>query len=167
MSDMHKPLWRQEDGKVAIRNIVKMGDDLLRQRSREVTEFDEGLHQLLDDMYETMVKNDGVGIAAPQVGILKRACIVCVDGETVYELINPVIVKASGRQIGREGCLSVPGIGGEVERPKKLIVDCRNRFGEAVRYKVSDFTAVAFSHEMDHLDGILFVDKIIPKEDKR
>lgn len=167
MSDIHKPLWRREDGKVAIRNIVKMGDDLLRQRSREVTEFDEGLHQLLDDMYETMVKNDGVGIAAPQVGILKRACIVCVDGETVYELINPVIVKASGRQIGREGCLSVPGIGGEVERPKKLTVDCRNRFGEAVRYKVSDFTAVAFSHEMDHLDGILFVDKIIPKEDKR
>lgn len=141
-----------------------MGDELLRQKSREVTEFNDSLCQLLDDMYETMVKNDGVGIAAPQVGILKRACIVCVDGKTVYELINPVIVKASGSQIGKEGCLSVPGIGGEVERPKKLVVDCKNRYGQAVRYKVSDFTAVAFSHEMDHLDGILFVDKMIDRE---
>ncbi len=149
---------------MAIRNIVKMGDELLRQKSREVTEFNDSLCQLLDDMYETMVKNDGVGIAAPQVGILKRACIVCVDGKTVYELINPVIVKASGSQIGKEGCLSVPGIGGEVERPKKLVVDCKNRYGQAVRYKVSDFTAVAFSHEMDHLDGILFVDKMIDRE---
>ena len=149
---------------MAIRNIVKMGDELLRQKSREVTEFNDSLCQLLDDMYETMVRNDGVGIAAPQVGILKRACIVCVDGKTVYELINPVIVKASGSQIGKEGCLSVPGIGGEVERPKKLVVDCKNRYGQAVRYKVSDFTAVAFSHEMDHLDGILFVDKMIDRE---
>lgn len=148
---------------MAIRNIVKVDDDLLRQRSREVTEFDDKLGVLLDDMLETMFRSDGVGIAAPQVGILKRVCIVCTDGKTVYELINPVVVKASGCQIGPEGCLSVPGIHGEVERPRKLVVDCRNRYGEAVRYKVSDFEAVAFSHEMDHLDGILFIDKMIQK----
>lgn len=149
---------------MAIRNIVKMGDDLLRQRSREVTEFDERLHRLLDDMTETMFKADGVGIAAPQVGILKRACIVCVDGETIYELINPVVVKASGAQTGPEGCLSVPGVNGDVERPRKLVVDSHDRFGKRVRYKVDGFTAVAFCHEMDHLDGVLFVDKMIRKD---
>lgn len=146
---------------MAIRPIVKMGDDLLRMKSKTVTEFDERLGILLDDMRETMLKNNGVGIAAPQVGILKRACIVSVDGKTFYELINPVVIKASGRQIGPEGCLSVPGINGEVERPKKLIVDCVDRKGFPVRFKVSDYEAVAFCHEMDHLDGILFIDKML------
>lgn len=151
---------------MAIRPIVKIGDDLLRCKAKAVTEFDDKLGILLDDMAETMLKNNGVGIAAPQVGILKRVCVVSVDGKKFYELINPVIVKASGRQFGVEGCLSVPGANGEVERPKKLIVDGVDRTGKPVRFKVSDYEAVAFSHEMDHLDGILFIDKIIsdPKD---
>ena len=92
---------------------------------------------------------------------MKRACIVSVDGKTFYELINPIVVKASGRQVGPEGCLSVPGINGDVERPKKLIVDGVDRKGLPVRFKVSDYEAVAFCHEMDHLDGVLFIDKML------
>ena len=146
---------------MAIRPIVKMGDDLLRMKSKPVTEFDERLGILLDDMRETMLKNNGVGIAAPQVGIFFFSCIVSVDGKTFYELINPIVVKASGRQVGPEGCLSVPGINGDVERPKKLIVDGVDRKGLPVRFKVSDYEAVAFCHEMDHLDGVLFIDKML------
>lgn len=146
---------------MAIRPIVKVGDDLLRCKSKPVTEFDEKLAVLLDDMKETMLKNNGVGIAAPQVGILKRACIVSVDGDTFYELINPVVVKSSGRHVGPEGCLSVPGVNGDVERPKKLIVDGVDRNGQPVRFRVSGYEAIVFSHEMDHLDGILFIDKMI------
>lgn len=149
---------------MATRGIVKLGDDLLRERSREVTVFDERLSQLIDDMFETMFKENGVGLAAPQVGLLKRVCVVSVDGETKYELVNPVILKASGKQVGPEGCLSVPGRHGEVQRPKKLVVEAQDRHGEKHVYKVADFEAVAFCHEMDHLDGVLFIDKIVPEE---
>ncbi len=146
---------------MAIRQIVKIGDEILKLKAKEVTEFDDRLALLLDDLKETMVSAQGVGIAAPQVGITKRVCIVCVDGNIVYELINPVLVKAGGTQCGLEGCLSVPGKHGYVERPKKLVVDAYDRTGKLKRYKVSDYEAVAFSHEMDHLDGIMFVDKIV------
>lgn len=149
---------------MATRGIVKIGNPILREKCREVTAFDDRLGQLIDDMVATMFKADGVGLAAPQVGILKRVCVVCVDGETVYELVNPVIVRASGSQTGPEGCLSVPNRRGNVVRPKRLVVDAFDRNGELFRYKVDGFTAVAFCHEMDHLDGILYIDKAIDEE---
>ncbi len=146
---------------MAIRQIVKLGDDILRTRAKEVTEFDENLGILIDDMFDTMFRADGVGLAAPQIGILRRICVISVDGgETKFELVNPVILKASGVQHGTEGCLSCPGRSGVVERPKKLTVQAKDRFGVERVYKVTGYNAVAFSHEMDHLDGILFIDKI-------
>lgn len=151
---------------MATRQIVKFGDDILRQSARIVTEFDDRLAELIDDMFETMFASEGVGLAAPQVGILKRVCVVSIDGgETKYELVNPQIVKASGKQYGNEGCLSVPNRHGEVLRPKRLIVDAFNRKGEKMRIKADGFLAVAFCHEMDHLDGILFIDKIISEKE--
>lgn len=149
---------------MAIRNIVKLGEPLLREHCREVTVFDERLGVLIDDMVETMFAAKGVGLAAPQVGILKRVCVVCVDGEKVYELVNPVIVKSAGEQVGPEGCLSVPGRQGYVRRPKRLTVEAQDRFGKKVKFVVDKFTAVAFCHEMDHLDGVLFIDKLDGKE---
>lgn len=149
---------------MAIREIVKLGDEVLRMKSKEVTNFGPNLGVLIDDMFDTMFKADGVGLAAPQVGILRRICVVSVDGgATKYELVNPVILKSSGVQHGAEGCLSCPGRSGVVERPKKLTVEAKDRHGISHLYKVGGFTAVAFSHEIDHLDGILFIDKL--KED--
>lgn len=150
---------------MAIRNIIKLGDPILRGKSFEVTLFNERLGQILDDMKETMIDADGVGLAAPQIGIPKRICVVCVDGKNLYELINPIIVKTQGTQKGIEGCLSVPGKHGIVERPKTVWVEAKNRYGELCKYKVSDLTAVAFCHEIDHLEGNLFVDKIIEEVD--
>ena len=146
---------------MALRNILTEAEPLLYEKCNEVTLFNERLGMLLDDMKETMFAADGVGLAAPQIGVPKRICVVCVDEKTMYELINPVIVKTSGEQRGIEGCLSVPGRHGIVERPKTVWVEAKNRFGEPCKYKVSDLTAVAFCHEIDHLDGKLFVDKII------
>ena len=146
---------------MATREIVKLGDDVLRFKAKEVTDFGESLGVLIDDMFETMFKADGVGLAAPQIGIVRRICVVSVDGgKTKYELVNPVILKASGTQRGPEGCLSCPGRSGTVTRPKKLTVSAKDRYGNDKLYKVEGFTAVAFSHEMDHLDGILFIDKV-------
>ncbi len=145
---------------MALRDIIKLGDDVLRERSREVEIFDDRLSILLDDMTETMFNADGVGLAAPQVGILKRVCVVCTDGNRIYELINPVIIESSGEQEGYEGCLSVPGVRGLVKRPKQLTVKSKDRKGRDVIFRVKDFEAVAFCHEMDHLDGTLFIDKM-------
>ena len=144
---------------MAIRNIVKIGEPVLREKCREVTSFDDRLSVLIDDMKETMFAANGVGIAAPQVGILKRVCIVCTDGETVYELVNPMITKQSGTQCGPEGCLSIPGRQENVVRPKKIVVEAYDRHGNGYVYKVEGFEAVAFCHEIDHLDGILYIDK--------
>ncbi len=144
---------------MAYRKIITIGNDLLREKSREVTEFDEKLGTLIDDMTETMFKANGVGLAAPQIGVLKRVCVVCVDGEKVYELVNPVIVKQSGEQIGPEGCLSVPGAQADVRRPRKIVVEAQDRNGQLWQYKLEGFIAVAFCHEIDHLDGVLYIDK--------
>lgn len=149
---------------MAIRNIVKEGESVLREKAREVTSFDEKLATLLDDMTETMFSASGVGLAAPQVGILRRVCVVCTDGENVYELVNPVIVKEKGSQVGPEGCLSVPDRQGIVERPKKVIVDAFDRNGQKFRYEAEGFTARAFCHEIDHLDGVLYIDKMIRED---
>ncbi len=142
---------------MALRNIVKFGEDVLRKKCREVTAFDDKLWVLLDDMYETMKNADGVGLAAPQVGILRRVCVVDI-GEGPIELINPVITSMRGKQREKEGCLSVPGEWGYVVRPAKVKVTAMNRYGKEVKYEASDLLARAFCHEIDHLNGVLFVD---------
>lgn len=146
---------------MARRTIVKIGDDILRKRSKEVTVFDRSLGVLLDDMKETMLHADGVGLAAPQVGILKRAVVISPDGKQFYEFVNPVIINSSGKHLCREGCLSVPGVSGEVERPQYVEVLAFDRHGNRFDLKAEGFLANICCHEFDHLDGILFVDKMI------
>lgn len=143
---------------MAKRTIVKFGEDILRKRAREVTAFDDKLWVLLDDMYETMQTAGGVGLAAPQVGILRRVVVIDV-GEGVIELVNPIITSMKGKQRKMEGCLSAPGKWGYVERPAKVKVTAQNRYGKEVRYEGSELLAIAMCHEIDHLNGILFIDK--------
>lgn len=145
---------------MALRNIVEEGDMILRKKCKEVRDFNERLHILLDDMHETLVLANGVGLAAPQVGVLKRVAIVAVD-EEFYELINPKIVATEGEQTGPEGCLSVPGVFGSVTRPNKVTVTAQDRFGKEFTVTGEELLARAFCHEIDHLDGILFKDKVI------
>lgn len=142
---------------MAIRNIVVYGDDILRKKSRAVENFDERLHQLLDDMAETMHKSDGVGLAAVQIGILKRVITIDV-GKGVIELINPEIVEMSGMQNGSEGCLSVPGRFEDIKRPYKVKVRAFDRNGKEFTMVGTELLARAFCHEIDHLDGKLFID---------
>ena len=145
---------------MALREIRKKGDEILEKICKEVKVFDERLWILLDDMYDTMEKSDGVGLAAPQVGILKR-CVVIDIGEGRIELVNPKIIKEEGSQVGQEGCLSVPGEWGEVERPQKVTVEAYDRRGKKFTMTGEDLLARAFCHELDHLDGKLFLDKVI------
>lgn len=148
---------------MAIRQIRQEGDPLLRKKSREVEKIDEKIVQLLDDMYDTLKQSeDGIGLAAPQVGVLKRAIVIDLSdegGEGPYKLINPKIIKSKGEQICREGCLSVPGVLGDVIRPAEVVVEALNEKGEKVRIKGKEIMAVVLCHEIDHLDGVLFVDK--------
>ena len=148
---------------MAIRNIVTEGDSVLRKTCRSVLNFDEKLHQLLDDMKETMYKAEGVGLAAPQVGILRRICVVDV-GDGLIELINPVIESEEGMQEGAEGCLSLPGKTGVVRRPMKVTVRAQDRNGNTFTVSGEELKARAFCHEIDHLNGILYVDKAIRKD---
>ena len=143
---------------MAIRNILQIGDPTLRKKSFEVTDFGEKTHQLLDDMKETLIKADGAGLAAPQVGILRRIFIVYVDGK-FYECINPVILKQKGKQRDNEGCLSVKGKYGEVVRPNFITLKAFDRYGKPFVVNAEGFLARAFCHEYDHLDGIIYVDK--------
>lgn len=145
---------------MARRFIVKIGEEVLRKRSKEVTEFDDRLREMLDDMKETMIYADGVGLAAPQIGVLKRAVVISPNGTDFYEFINPVIKKAKGSQICSEGCLSVPNVKGEVLRPYRLLIEAQNRFGGKFELNVEGFLADICCHEFDHLDGILFIDKM-------
>ncbi|NFA61117.1 peptide deformylase [Clostridium sporogenes] len=145
---------------MAIRNIRKYGDDLLRKKSRKIEKIDDRILTLLEDMAETMYSADGVGLAAPQVGILKRVVVIDV-GEGLIKLINPEIIETEGNETDVEGCLSVPGEQGEVERPYKVKVKALNEKGEEIVLEGEGFLARAFCHEIDHLDGILFVDKVI------
>lgn len=143
---------------MAIRNIVKIGDDVLRKTCRTQLTFDERLHQILDDMAETMYKAEGVGLAAPQVGILRRYCVIDV-GEGIIELINPVITETSGSQTGEEGCLSIPNQHATVTRPMKVSVRAQNRYGENITVTGEGLLARALCHEIDHLDGVLYIDR--------
>lgn len=147
---------------MALRNIVEEGDDILRKRAREVTEIDERIRTLVEDMAETMVASHGVGIAAPQVGILKRIFLAVPDSEvdeTPMVFINPEILQQEGTQSGEEGCLSVPGFVGTVERPLSIKVKALDIDGNEKLYDFTDFAAVVICHEYDHLNGVLYTDK--------
>ncbi len=144
---------------MAIRNILKMGEPLLNKKSKQVVDFNDRLHTLLDDMADTMYKEDGVGLAAPQVGVLRRAVVVDI-GEGLIELINPVIVETSGEQTDLEGCLSIVDYIGEVTRPNYVKVKAQDRFGKDIEVEGEGFLARAFCHEIDHLEGILFVERV-------
>lgn len=146
---------------MAIRNIRKVGDDVLAKKCREVDVIDDRVKELLDDMIETMYDANGVGLAAPQVGILKRIAVVDV-GEGPIELINPVIMNVSEEtQCGIEGCLSAPGRYGEVMRPETVVVHALDRNGDSYEIIGKGLLAVALCHEIDHLDGNVFLDKVI------
>jgi len=150
---------------MAIRNIRKDGDEILRKRSREVDEINDKVLTLLKDMADTLYKADGVGLAAPQVGVLKR--VVVIDaGDGLLELINPVLKSESGLQCVPEGCLSVPGVWGEVNRPTHVVVEALNSKGEKITIEGDGLLAQALCHEIDHLDGILFKDKVVRFLDK-
>ena len=145
---------------MAIRNIVKEGDDILTKVCRPVEKFDDKLGQMLDDMAETMKTADGVGLAATQIGVLRRAVIVDV-GDGVIELINPKIIQHSGEQRDAEGCLSCPGEYGIVERPMHVVVEAQDRHGKKFTIEGEELKARAFCHEIDHLDGIIFKKRAI------
>lgn len=146
---------------MAIRNIVALGEDeVLRKRCRRVDKFDKRLRTLLDDMADTMYKADGVGLAAPQVGILKRVVVIDV-GDGLIELVNPEIIATEGSVVGVEGCLSVPGKRGTVDRPERVIVRAQNRDGKEIQLDGEELLARCLCHEIDHLDGVLYVDKMI------
>ena len=145
---------------MAIRKIVKMGDELLRKKSKAVTKFDDSLHEILDDMKETMYEYNGMGLAAPQVGILKR--IVVMEVNNMYlELVNPEIIEAEGSDIEAEGCLSCGKINKKVERPMKVTVKAQDRYGYDVVITGEKWLARCICHEIDHLNGVLFIDKAI------
>lgn len=143
---------------MAIRNILQLGDPTLRKKSFEVTDFGPKTHQLIDDMKDTLIKAEGAGLAAPQVGVLRRIFLVMVD-DKYYECINPQIVSQKGKQTGEEGCLSVSGKQGTVTRPNFVTVKALDRFGKPFTVKAEGFLARAFCHEYDHLDGIIYIDK--------
>lgn len=144
---------------MAKRNIRHLGDDVLRKKSRTVETIDERIVQLLDDMAETMYDSEGVGLAAPQVGILKRIAVIDI-GDGLIELINPEIVSFEGSEKDIEGCLSVPGRYGYVLRPEKVKVTALDRNGEKIEIEATGMLKKALCHEIDHLDGIVFVDKV-------
>ena len=145
---------------MAIRKIYRMGDDVLRKKSHPVGQIDRRILALLKDMAETMYAAEGVGLAAPQVGILKRAVVIDV-GEGLIELVNPEILEEEGTQMCIEGCLSVPGRRGKVERPEKVRVHAQDRKGRHIELEGEGFLANAICHELDHLDGIMYTDKMI------
>lgn len=145
---------------MALRKIVKDGDPILRKRSREVTEFNDKLAQLLDDMRDTLIDSGGLGLAGPQVGMLRRVALVMDDDENIIEIINPEIIAREGENENAEGCLSFPDIWGVVTRPEKVTVRAQDRNGNTFEVSGEGMTARCFCHEIDHLDGVCFVDKV-------
>ncbi len=153
----------ERDGTMAIRNIRLIGDKILTKRSKEITEMTPKLKVLIEDMLDTMHQAEGVGLAAPQIGILKRLIVIDIspEGESPIVLINPVILETDGEQTGEEGCLSVPGKSGLVTRPNQVKVKALNENMEEIIVEGTELLARALCHEIDHLNGILYVDKVI------
>jgi peptide deformylase len=145
---------------VAVRPILTFEHPALRQKAKKVPRVDTSIQRLIDDLAETMLNAPGAGLAAPQIGVPLRVCVVKGDDNQIWGLVNPEIVKHDGIQVGFEGCLSYPGWVGEVERHETVVVKGRNRRGKEVRIKSTGFTSRAFQHELDHLDGILFIDRL-------
>ena len=145
---------------MATYNVVTIGDEILREKEVLVRRFDARLHNMLDAMAETMYEFDGVGLAAPQIGISKQIVVIDV-GEGLWELINPKIVEKSGNVLGLEGCLSVPEKQGYVYRAQKILVRAQNRYGEPFEFEAENYFARACQHEIDHLNGVLYVDKLV------
>lgn len=148
---------------MALRNIRIDGDGVLRKKSREVKEINERILTLIEDMKETMYDANGVGLAAPQIGILRRVAVIDV-GEGPIVFINPEIISVKGSQIDEEGCLSIPGVQGKVKRPMNVTVKALNEHGEEYILEGEEFLARAMCHEIDHLNGVLFTDKTIETE---
>jgi peptide deformylase len=144
---------------VATLEILTRDNPRLRIKASRVPKVDDGVRKLMDDMVETMVGANGVGLAATQVGVSLRVVVLKVDNQ-LHQLANPELIRASGEQVGYEGCLSVPGYIGEVLRAQRVVVKALNRHGKEVRIKGEDLLARALQHEIDHLDGVLFVDKL-------
>lgn len=149
---------------MAIRTIRLKDDEILRKKSREVKKIDEKILTLLDDMADTMYDANGVGLAAPQVGMLKRVVVIDV-GDGLIELINPVVVETRGERLFEEGCLSIPNETGMVLRPEYTKVEALDRDGNKITVEGEDVLAVALCHETEHLDGILYIDKVIPDDE--
>ena len=148
---------------MAIRNLRYEGDEILKKKSREVDCIDEKIKTLIDDMVETMHKYDGLGLAAPQVGVLKRIVVIDLyDDKGVIVLINPVIKKQKGVQVVEEGCLSFPNKFAKVERPEQITIEALNINGEKIKLTGKGLLAQAIAHEIDHLNGEVFIDKILP-----
>ncbi|MED9807206.1 MAG: peptide deformylase [Lachnospiraceae bacterium] len=145
---------------MALRKIREIGDDILNKKCKEVTEMTPRTRQLIEDMLDTMYEANGVGLAAPQVGILKRIVVIDTTGEDPYVLINPRIVESSGEQTGQEGCLSVPGKCGVVTRPNYVKAVALNEDMEPIEVEGTELLARAICHELDHLDGHLYVEKV-------
>ena len=143
---------------MAIRKVVKIGSATLRKKSKPVLAFDEELGKLLDDMKATMLERKGVGISAVQVGVLRRAIVIQLDDDQFLEVINPEILKTRGKVMASEGCLSVPGFYCDVERPKYVKIRAIDRTGNEFLFEAQDYIARCVCHEIDHLNGVLFVD---------
>ena len=144
---------------MALRNIVTEGDPILRKTCRPVGEVTPRIQMILDDMVETMRDANGVGLAAPQVGIMRRMFVAEPEPERVYIFVDPEMVSLEGEQEGNEGCLSVPGYVGTVKRPEKIVIKGKDRYGKEKEYTFEGFDAVVMCHEFDHLEGILYTDK--------
>ncbi len=150
---------------MSVRPIVTLGDPRLRLAGEPVDRFDKALHELLDDLTETMRAAPGLGLAAPQLGVSLRACVVELEDDRVLELVNPTIVRGDGNDRDLEGCLSVPGYYGYVERREKVWVVAQDRFGRRIKAAADGITSRAFQHEIDHLEGILFIDHLDSLDD--
>lgn len=145
---------------MAVREIVKVGNDVLRRKSRRITDINEKILEVIQDLKDTLYAGDGVGLAAPQIGVLKRIFIIDLrDGSDPLILLNPKIIKKIGKHEDIEGCLSYPGYQGTVVRPRRVVVSGMNEKGKLVQYEAEGFMARAICHETDHLDGILYMDK--------
>lgn len=160
---------RKEEIDLAIREVVKYPSPILEKKCKEVTKFDKKLAKLLDDLYDTMIATDGVGIAAPQIGENVQVAIVDLgDGQDTIEMINPEVVATGGSDVDIEGCLSFPDLYGEVERPYYVKIEAQERDGSIYELEAEDFTARAILHEIDHLHGVLFnskIQRIVPLEE--